>query len=387
MGGKDLSWVTPHISPSEGRVHLMASIQLFAGVDGGATKTWAVVGDAAGRLLGFGAGGAANYHVIGLDFAIDSTVTALAEATAAACAAAKTAPRPPSAASATTPPPASILSVLTRSGFYLAGDDTKEDHARLGEALAKGLPPGAAYQWDNDCWAALRGGTRKGWGAVCIGGSGTNSAAVAPDGRRAILRGIGRDVGSPGGASDIARDAIFMAFRMDEGMRPKTGLHGAILVALELPDYDAAVREYMENSFAFGYRAMGVVTPLVFRLADEGDEVAQDILIEMGRLMGEQTGAVLKRAGIERLEADVVLAGSTYRGQSPLLIDSLTTAVHRSAPKATPVLPRYQPVVGGYLLALEGAGIRVGAEAYANLERSLPGLLPEPEPAALGELE
>jgi len=43
---------------------------------------------------------------------------------------------------------------------------------------------------------------------VLLHGSGTNSAALAPDGRRAILRGIGREVGCPGGASDIAREAI-----------------------------------------------------------------------------------------------------------------------------------------------------------------------------------
>ena len=352
--------------------------RLYAGVDGGASKTWAVVGDGTGRLLGFGAGAGANYHVMGLDFAIDSVLTALRTAVTAARSAVGA---PPEGA------PSGVLGLLARSAFYLAGDDTPEDHARLGEALGKILPPGAAYQWDNDCWAALRGGTTRGWGAVCIGGSGTNSAAVAPDGRRAILRGIGRDVGCPGGASDIAREAVFMAFRMDEGMRPKTRLHGAILEALGLPDYDAVVREYMENSFAFGYRAMGVVAPLVFRLADEGDEVAQDILIEMGRLMGEQTAAVIRRAGMERLEVEVVLAGSIYRGSSPLLVDSLTTAVHRTAPRARPVLPRYHPVVGAYLLALEGAGLEVGPATYANLERSLPGLLPEPTAPAVGEPE
>ncbi len=354
----------------------MANIQLFAGVDGGASKTWAVVGDAAGRLLGFGAGGAANYHVIGLDFTIDSVVTALAAAADRACTSAGLAA-----------PAGGPLAALARTAFYLAGDDTKEDHARLGEALTKALPPGPGFQWDNDCWAALRGGTLKGWGAVCIGGSGSNSAAISPKGKRAILRGVGRDTGVPGGASEVAREAVFVAFRMDEQMRPKTRLHGAILEALGLPDYDAVLREYLANQFAFSYRAMGILSPLVFRLADEGDEAAQEVLIELGRLMGEQTGAVMKRAGIDRLEADVVLAGSTYRGQSPLLIDSLTTAVHRFAPKARPVLPHFQPAVGGYLLALEGAGVKVGPETYANLERTVPAILPAAGAGAGVEIE
>jgi len=353
----------------------MTQQRLYAGVDGGATKTWAVVGDETGRLLGFGVGGPANYHVVGLEPALRSATTALAAAVAVATG------TPPSSAA----PPA--LSILTRVAFYLAGDDSREDHGTIGEALGRALPAGLARQWDNDCWAALRGGTEKTWGAVCIGGSGTNSAAIGPDGRRAILRGLGWESGNPGGSSDIARQAMIQAFRMDEGMRSRTHLHGAILEALDLPDYDAVVREHAGGGLAFAYLIMAVVTPLVFRLADEGDEAAQEVLIEMGRYMGEQTGAVLVRSGIEGLEADVVLAGSAYRGRSPLLIDSLTLSLHRFAPRARPRLPRHHPVVGAYLLALEGSGVTVGADSYANLERTAPGLLPEPGPVVVGGVE
>lgn len=380
---------------------MIPATRLFGGVDGGGTKTWAVVGDDSGRLLGFGAGGPTHYHVFGLDLSLESMMTALTEAVKAARAALKTAPAPGGGGAGGEPggggaggtggepgvggEPSSPLAALTRAAFYLAGDDSKDDHAAIGEGLAKTLPPGVAFQWDNDSWAALRGGTRKGWGAVCVSGTGSNSAALSPDGRRAILRGLGRDIGSPGGASDLAREAVFWAFRMDEGMRPRTSLHGAILEALGLPDYDAVVREYNLNNLAFGYRAMGVVAPLVFRLATEGDEVAQLVLTDMGRLMGEQTGAVIKRAGIDRLETDVVLAGGTWRGDNPLLIDAFTMAVHRAAPKARPALPLYQPVVGAYLLALEGSGVTVGPETYANLARTIPGLLPEPGPAVAWE--
>ncbi len=354
---------------------------LVAGVDGGATKTWAVVGDATGRLLGFGAGGPANYHVVGLDLTIQSVTEALTTAATAAVAAAG---RAPTGISAGSSGPGEVLASLTRAAFYLAGDDSPADHAAIGEALARAFPAGVTLQWENDCWAALRGGTRKGWGAVCIGGSGTNSAAVSPSGRKAILRGLGRDTGVPGGSSEIAREALFWAFRMDEQMCPKTSLHGAILEVLGLPDYDAVVCEHRENSLAFGYRAMGVVTPLVFRLASKGDEVAQRVLIELGRQMGEQTAAVLRRADIDQEPADVVLAGSVFKGESPLLIDSLTLAIHRTAPKARPVLPLYHPVVGAYLLALEGAGETVGPETYANLDQTAPGLLPQPAPVTIG---
>lgn len=331
--------------------------RLLGGVDGGGTKTWALVGDDTGRLLGFGAAGPSNYQVVGLELAMDSVVTALRRALEAAGA-------------------PQGMAALERAAFYLAGDDTEEDHDCLGQALGRLVPPGVPFQWDNDCWAALRGGTKTGWGAVVIGGSGTNSAAVAPNGRRAILRGMGRDTGNPGGAADIAREAVYLAFRQDEDTVPRTRLHGAVLEALGLEDYDALVRESRRGGLAFALRAMALVTPLVFRLADDGDDAAQEVLVEMGRLMGEQTAAVIARVGLERSEVDVVLAGSVFRGSSPLLVDALTLALHRRCPRAKPHLPVYPPVVGAYLLALEGAGHKVGDATYANVERTLPGLVP-----------
>lgn len=351
----------------------MAQGRLFCGVDGGATKTWAVVGDETGRLLGFGAGGPANYHVVGLEFALQSVMTAVNGAVSAAGLRAGDLR-------------AGDLQVgdLSRAAFYLAGDDSPEDHAKLGEALRQALPGGLPFDWDNDSWAALRGGTRKDWGAVVIGGSGTNSAAKGPDGRRAITRGLGRDAGVPGGAGDISREAVFWGFRMDEGFCRKTRLHGEILKALGLPDYDALARRGLEGDLGFLYQSMAAVTPLVFRLAGEGDEKAQQVLIDMGRMMGEQTGAVIERAGIAGLEVEVVLAGSVYRGESPLLIDSLTLHLHRWAPKARPQLPIFQPVIGAYLLAVEAAGIGIGERTYEVLERTLPGFLPQPGPFVPG---
>ncbi len=344
----------------------MGAERCFCGVDGGATKTWAVVGDAAGRLLGFGAAGPANYHVVGMESAMGSVLAAAGAAAAAA---------------------GVDLSDLERAGFYLSGDDSPRDHASIGEALAARLPPGLPFDWDNDSWAALRGGTPRPWGAVVIGGTGTNSAARGRDGRRAITRGLGRDTGNPGGSSDIAREAVFWAFRMDEGSCPKTRLHGAILRALDLPDYDSVLRCGQTGDLAFLYQAMAVVTPLVFRLANEGDEAAQRVLIDMGRMMGEQTGAVMRRVGLDGEEADVVMAGSLFRGESPLLIDSLTLHIHRFAPRARPRLPLYHPVVGAYLLALEGAGLETGPGTYERIEETLPGTLPEPGPVIVLGLE
>jgi len=343
----------------------MSEARFFCGVDGGATKTWAVVGDGEGRLLGFGAGGPANYHLVGMELAMQSVKKAVDGAASGA---------------------GVETAGLAGAYFCLAADDSPTDHENIGKALGKMLPDGLEFSWDNDSWAGLRGGTDKPWGAVVIGGTSTNSAAKGPDGRRAITRGLGRDSGNPGGSADIAMEAVFWALRMDEGSAPRTRLHEEVLRILDLPDYDSLIKEHREGGLAFAYRAMGLVTPLVFRLANEGDERAQDVLIRIGRWMGEQTGAVMKRAGIAGLEADVVLAGSVYRGENPLLIDSLTLNLHRFAPKARTRLPLYHPVIGAYLLALEEAGLEAGPALYENMERTR-DILPEPGQVTGGGLE
>ena len=344
---------------------LMVHTRFYCGVDGGATKTWAVVGDGEGRLVGFGTGGPANYHLVGLEAAMQAVRRAVDGALSQA---------------------GLELGALARACFCLAADDSPEDHERIGRALAAMLPESLPFTWDNDSWAGLRGGTDKPWGAVVIGGTSTNSAAKAPDGSRAILRGLGRQSGNPGGSADIAIEAVFWALRMDEGSAPKTRLHGEILKALGLPDYDALIKEHREGGLAFSYRAMGVVTPLVFRLASEGDERAQDVLIRVGRWMGEQTGAVMRRVGIDGLESDVVLAGSVFRGENPLLIDSLTLHLHCFAPRARTRLPLYHPVIGAYLLALEADGLEATPALYEKIEETR-DILPEPGPVTPGGLE
>ena len=47
------------------------------GVDGGATKTLAVVGDDTGRILGAGLGGPTNYQIIGIEPAMSNLNSAV----------------------------------------------------------------------------------------------------------------------------------------------------------------------------------------------------------------------------------------------------------------------------------------------------------------------
>ena len=74
--------------------------------------------------------------------------------------------------------------------------------------------------------------------------------------------------------------------------------------------------------------------PLVFEAAAAGDEVAAEIIVKQGLALAEYATAAIRRFSMQGLEFDVVLAGSVFKGWGPLLVDTITQAIHRVAARA-----------------------------------------------------
>src|SRR5205085_1053788 len=120
------------------------------GVDGGATKTDAVVVDASGRVLGVGRSGGSNWEVCGLDGAFAAVQEALEAGLTAAGVA---------------------LDAVDAAAFALAGCDWPSDHERLSTALAPlGVPGDVSIV--NDAVGALRAGTDEPFGIASVAGTG-----------------------------------------------------------------------------------------------------------------------------------------------------------------------------------------------------------------------
>jgi N-acetylglucosamine kinase-like BadF-type ATPase len=112
--------------------------------------------------------------------------------------------------------------------------------------------------------------------------------------------------------------------------------------------------------------------PLVFEAADAGDGVAVEIVVKQGMALAEYATAGIRRFGMQSLEFDVVLAGSLFKGQGPLLVDTVTQAVHCVAPHVRVVRAQFEPAVGGVLLAYEALDLPVGDAVHDNLARTMP---------------
>jgi len=95
----------------------------------------------------------------------------------------------------------------------------------------------------------------------------------------------------------------------------------------------------------------------------------------MGTEVGVTALALIRRLEMTETDVEVVLAGGVYKGQGSLLMDTIREAVHAEVPDARIVRPRYEPVVGAALLALDAMEIALTQAHDEVLGRSLPEAL------------
>jgi len=316
------------------------------GLDAGATKTFALVADEEGHVLGIGRGGPANHQVVGLKSALMEIRRACNSALGGA---------------GLSPP-------LDFAVFGLAGADLPMDFELLTPAVQE-LGFAKQVRVENDAMIALRTGTRRGWGVVVVCGTGFNAGGISPDGQSFRLPGLGWLSGDWGGGGDIAREAVRLVARAWDGRGRPTALTRMVLKALGLFGVEELIARLYRGQIE--ERHLLELVPLVFEAARLGDEVAQELLIRVGQEVGIAAGAVIRRLGLEGTDVEVILAGSVFKGEGPLLLDTVTQSVHRVAPRAAIRLPELEPVAGAVLLALEGLGIKPDEEIYANV-RSFP---------------
>lgn len=222
---------------------------LFLGVDGGGSKTLAVLVDADGAERGRGLAGGSNYHVVGLDAA----VTAIQAAVATARNMARR--REP----------------LAAAWVGLAGVDRAADANLLAPRLDT---LAGALRLTNDAELALSGLPR-GVGVALIAGTGSIALGRGADGRFARTSGWGHLMGDEGSGYDIGQRALRAAARAADGRGQPTLLLDRILGAWRL----SAPEDLFTSVYGDPDKArLARLANLVIACAGEGDVVARAII-------------------------------------------------------------------------------------------------------------
>lgn len=315
---------------------------LFLGLDGGGTKTAALLVNSDGQVVGSGKAGGSNYHTVGIDAAYASVQAAVAEALAG---------RQPDAAC-----------------FSMAAADLPHDFAKLTTKLTE-LPLNCPFTVRNDVLGALRAGSRFAHGAVVVCGTSYNAAAISKSGREFRLPALGPISGDVAGGRRLATRALGAAFRSWDGRGEPTLMADLILSQLGAPDFDTVANRWGQNQISD--EQLKSLAPLVFEASEAGDVLARQFVYEQALELGISANAVLRQTGLQDTDCDVVLAGSIFYAKGTLLMETLTETIHAFASGVQIKRLSIQPVVGAVQLAADSAGVQFPDQFIANLPETL----------------
>ncbi|MBI2423304.1 MAG: hypothetical protein HYV27_10780 [Candidatus Hydrogenedentes bacterium] len=319
----------------------------YLGLDAGGTKTYCLVGNERGEILGFGQGGTGNYE----DRGAEAAAAEIGKAVHGALSEAKIS-----------------LSDLGGIGMGIAGADIPEDYVMLERELFTPLFGTTPRVFRNDSMGGLRGGTKAPYGIVIACGTGCVCAGVNPEGEETRVGGINHHFGDRVSGSSIGEEGLQAVWRYRDGITAHTMLADLFLEKSGCKDLDEFFYEMYCQRIGFG--DLQPMAKIVFQAALHGDTIACDILEASGRYLGQMVIAAARKLAMCRMPFEVVMAGSVFKGVSPVLKDAMTTMIHRECPYATPVMPIFEPVVGCLLLGME-LDVTMTDDAYKTLTHSL----------------
>ncbi len=257
----------------------------------------------------------------------------------------------------------------------VANADLPEEERQLGEALrAEGWCDTTHVA--NDTFAVLRAGLDgpgPHWGVAVTCGAGINCVGVAPDGRTSRFLALGPLTGDWGGGSTLGQEAVWWAIRAEDGRGPQTALREAVAAHFRAASmHDVAVGFHTGK---IGWEALLRLVPVLFEVAEGGDEVALDLVRRQAGEVCVMALAAIRRLGLGGQPVPVVLGGGVLTARNPLLTGEITKRFADEAPLARPRIVGIPPVAGAALLGLDHIGALPSAQDRlrdAYLSRAAP---------------
>jgi N-acetylglucosamine kinase-like BadF-type ATPase len=302
---------------------------LLLGVDGGNTKTVALVVDAGGAVVGSGSGGCGDIHNAR---GPEQALTEIVSATTAAL----------DAADAT----ATDVAAAT---FSLAGADWPEDIVFLRSELRSRLGLREEPEVVNDAVGGLRSGADDMVGVAVVIGTYAAVAARNADGE---LFHLGFWPESTG-AFALGSQALAAVWRHMLELGPETSLLGRALERWDCTDAEELLHA-LTRIGGLHKPEPGSFADAVLDEAEAGDPVARTIVETVAGRMGDYARVSASRTGQVGAPFPLVLCGSVLRHPSSLL----RTVLHSRIPDGRPVYPDVDPVAGAVLIAADRVGAR-----------------------------
>ena len=299
---------------------------LVIGVDGGGTKTFAVLADrATGAALGRGAAGPSNVMAVGTEAGLAAIATAIERAFAAAN-------RPNCQVAAAT--------------LGLAGVDRQS-----GLELVRGWATRSAIARDvliaNDATLLLAAGTPDGWGLATIAGTGSIAFVRDPAGTVRRAGGWGYVLGDEGSAYRLTLAALHAVCHAADGAGPSTALTDALLRAMSVADVPNLIPAIYQGPW--DRAALAGLAPVVLAAA-ESDVVAAEIVASGAADLALTAAAAVQSQALPAGPVPTALAGGLLLG-SERYRTAFLSALRSHGIEVGPVMPVAEPALGAVVLA------------------------------------
>jgi N-acetylglucosamine kinase-like BadF-type ATPase len=302
--------------------------RLVLGIDGGGTKTEAVVldSDAPERApIGpIGRAGACNIAAMPVSDAFASILAATV---------------------ATKAKPQQISAVVAAvAGFSFA--DRREE---LAEEIARSFPR-AAIKIVPDYVAAFTGALNGAPGIVVIAGTGSVAYGENAMERTHRAGGYGYLIDDSGSGYGVGRSALSAVLNVADGTGPKTTLTERISVELGSASWEQIATGVYGGSID-RVRIAGLARVVALAAEEDEDYLARSILMHAGGALARMAEAVASRLFKQDEPFAVAGVGSLWEAGAGLT-DVFDRSLARFAPKALRIAPTHGPAMGAALRAL-----------------------------------
>jgi len=295
------------------------------GVDGGASKTVALVGTVDGVILGRGETGSSNYHNVGPTVAGRAIKNAVHEAKE----------------------DAGLRGIVPKTAVVaLAAIDSSRDRNVTSRFVRRAGISKTSFVI-HDSVAALYAATQGKPGVIVISGTGCVAAGINEHGDYARVGGWGYLVDDEGSAYDVGRKALMAAFRSADGRVKHTELTECLKRRFKTRSLGAILNTIYTRGW--DVERIASLAPLVSTAANT-DRVCRDILKRSGISLAELAVTAAKRLRIQHSEFPLAIVGGNFKS-GRFLLGPFTSRVKLECPRAKIRVLDVEPAKGAFWLA------------------------------------
>jgi len=311
-------------------------LDYILGVDGGATKTCAVIADVEGNWLAESYAGSSNFKSVGIENAGKNIIKAILDVVKSLNLQNKNSLVFKSAC-------------LGLSGNDLAGD------AKIYRSIIFNKEIKKFFNKDktiicNDTKIGLAAGSDGKNAVMIICGTGSNCFGINEENEEAKANGWDYILGDQGSGYEIGLKALKALMKAYDGRGESTLLSRTIFEDLKVGSIPELLDWAYSDSY-FKYK-VSVLASTVCRSAESGDIISKKILYEEAAEAFISVDAVVKKLNLARKEFDLIFVGSVFKCEKyfkNILMDKLK----KSFSKINLITLSKKPVEGAIKLALK----------------------------------